>query len=93
MYRIADIFLISGSVPLGRQYVGADGKAHEHIDQKVDQCTGGAHGCQCVGSGKAPHHNNIRRIKKQLQHAGKHQRKSKNQDFPQQRTIAHIHFI
>ena len=81
MYGIADIFRIFGSVPLGCQHVGADRKAHEYIDQKIDQCTGRTHRRQCVSSGKPPHHHNIRRIEKQLQHTGKHQWKRKYKDL------------
>jgi len=44
-------------------------------------------------AGKAADHHNIRRVKEQLQNAGKHQRHRKAQNFAQQRTVAHVDLV
>ena len=93
MYGLAQLLCILCAVIARHKHVCADGKADEHVDEQIDKRAGRAHRRQCRVAGKAADHHNIRRVKKQLQNAGKHQRHRKAQNFAQQRTVAHVDLV
>ncbi len=73
--------------------IGSDGKTNEKIRQKVDQGSGGTHGCQRFASGKSSNNDDVGSVEKKLKAAGQHQGQTKCNDLGKYRTIAHINFI
>ena len=90
VHRVPQRLAVIGAVVLGHQHVGAHRKADEQVDDQVDQRAGRAHRRQSLGPGKAPHHNNVRRIEQQLQNAGDGQRDGKADNLPQQGPVGHV---
>ena len=78
---------------LGNQDIRANGKSHKHIDHQIDERCGRTHCRKGFPAGKMPHHNDICRVKQQLQNTGKNQRNRKSYNFWKKRSVAHIHFV
>lgn len=75
------------------KYVCSDRKTDEQIDKQIDKCTCGTDGCKRVTSGKASDNDDIRCIEQKLKNSGEDQRPGKDQDLPEKRSVAHVHFI
>lgn len=70
MYHLVKLILLSSAIRAGYQYVGANGKSHEQIDQQIDQCSGRTYRSQSLVADKLPHHHDIRSIEQKLQNTG-----------------------
>ena len=77
----------------GNDNACAHAKAHEYVDNQVDQCAGGAHGGQRLRADELADHDHIRGVVQQLQYAGEDQGQGEAENLWQQRAAAHVHFI
>ena len=90
---LAKALLLPGPVKTGGQNIGAHGQSDKEIGQKTDDGGIGANRRQGVVPGPAAHHDDVRRVKEELQDAGEHQRQSKLQKLWQDCSAAHIDLI
>jgi len=90
MHRPADIGHAVRAVILGDDDAGSDRKAHEEIDDQVDQGTGRADCRQGVAAGETSDDDHVRRVEQQLQEVHGHDRQGKKQNFAKQRPAVQI---
>ena len=83
--RILDAAFIFGTKAAGGHDIGTQRKADEEVDQQVDERTVGADSGQCRAAHKPPDHNDVGRVKEELQDAGRCQRQGKQDDLFQHR--------
>ena len=92
-YGVRQILLPVTRKKAGHADIDAHRQTHKEIDDQIDQGCGGPHRRHRLGSHKAPHHDDIRRIEQQLQNAGRHQRQTEEDNLRQNGAAGHVHFI
>ena len=95
MYRLLRRFPVAGPISARHKNAGTDGKPDKGIYDQTGKRAGSANRTnRRIGRRrKLSDDDQVRRIVKQLEHIGQHQRNGEANDFSEQRTVCHIDFI
>ena len=93
MDRILHVFFPLRSIISRHDDIDTHGQSDKDIDHQVDQRRCGTHRRQRLATCETSHNDHIRSVEQKLQDSGKDQRNRKGEQFSEDRTAAHVHFV